>query len=88
MSSACDVRAMLRGNWNGLETHDWGGKKEDRNWRVCEGKIRMIHKCVARFRCSVEVAQEKVVGLYTNRSSHEEAEHFRVSARTSNKYTV
>ncbi len=52
----------------------------------------MILKCVARCRCSGEVAQEKVVCLYTRLSSHEEAERFhtrfRVSARTSNKYTV
>ncbi len=52
----------------------------------------MILKCVARCRCSGKVAQEKVVSLYTNLSSHEEAErfrrHLRVSARTSNKYTV
>ncbi len=52
----------------------------------------MILTCVACCHCSVKVAQEKVVGLYTLRSSHEEAEHFRrhfrVIARTSNKYTV
>ncbi len=48
----------------------------------------MIHKCVALCRCSVEVAQEKCVGLYPRLSSHKEAERFRVSARTSNKYTV
>ncbi len=48
----------------------------------------MIIKC----RCSGKVVQEKVVGLYTLLSSHEEAEpfrrRFRVSARTSNKSTV
>ncbi len=52
----------------------------------------MILKCVALCRCSVEVAQEKVVGLYTRLSSHEEAErfrrHFRISAGTSNIYTI
>ncbi len=48
----------------------------------------MILKCLARCQCSVKVAQEKVVCLYTRRSSHEEAERFRISARTSNKYTV
>ncbi len=33
----------------------------------------MILKCIAQCRCSVKVkvAQEKVVGLYTRRSSHE-----------------
>ncbi len=46
----------------------------------------MILKCVARCRCSGEVVQKKVVGLYPRLSSHEQAE--RVSARTSNKYTV
>ncbi len=30
----------------------------------------MILKCIARCRCSVEVAQEKVIGLYTRRSLH------------------
>ncbi len=34
----------------------------------------MILTCLAWCRCSVKVAQEKVVGLYTW-SSHEEAEH-------------
>ncbi len=34
----------------------------------------MILVC-ARCRCSVKVAQEKVVRLYTRWSSHEEAEH-------------
>ncbi len=34
-------------------------------------------KCVARCRCSVKVAQEKVVGLYTRLSLHKEAEVFR-----------
>ncbi len=52
----------------------------------------MILKCVPRFRCLGNVAQEKVNGLYTSLSSHKEAERFRrcfrVSARTSNKYTV
>ncbi len=33
----------------------------------------MILKCVARCSCSVEVAQEKVVGLYPRLSSHEQA---------------
>ncbi len=33
----------------------------------------MILKCVARCRCSGEVAQEKVVGLYPRLSSHEQA---------------
>ncbi len=37
----------------------------------------MILKCVALCRCSGKVAQEKVVGLYTCRSSHKEAERFR-----------
>ncbi len=49
----------------------------------------MILKCVALCRCSVEV---EVVGLYTRLSSHEEAErfrrHFRISAGTSNIYTI
>ncbi len=36
----------------------------------------MILKCVARCRCSGEVAQEKVACLYTRLSSHEEAEGF------------
>ncbi len=48
----------------------------------------MILKCVARCRCLGEVVQEKVIGLYPRLSSHEQAERFRVSARTSNKYTV
>ncbi len=33
----------------------------------------MILKCVAGY--SVKVVQEKVIGLYTRRSSREEAEH-------------
>ncbi len=37
----------------------------------------MILKCVARCRCSVKVAQEKVICLYPGLSSHEEAERFR-----------
>ncbi len=48
----------------------------------------MILKCVARLKS----CKEKAVGLYTRMSSHEEAERicgrFRVSARTSKKYTV
>ncbi len=48
----------------------------------------MILKCVARLKS----CKEKAVGLYTRMSSHEEAEcicrGFRISARTSNKYTV
>ncbi len=52
----------------------------------------MILKCVARCCCSVKVAQEKVVGLYTHLSSHEEPERFcrcfRISVSTSNNYTV
>ncbi len=39
LPSACDVRAWLRENRNGLETHDRGGR------RVCEGR-EMIPKCV------------------------------------------
>ncbi len=27
--SACDIRARLRDNWNGLETHDRGGRIEN-----------------------------------------------------------
>ncbi len=30
LPSACDVRARVRENRNGLETHDRGAKKEDR----------------------------------------------------------
>ncbi len=37
----------------------------------------MILKCVARFRCSGKIAQEKFVGLYPRLSSHEQAERFR-----------
>ncbi len=52
----------------------------------------MILKSVAWCRCSVKVTQEKVVGLYTRLCLHEEAERFRrrfrVSVRTSTKYTV
>ncbi len=48
----------------------------------------MILKCVALCRCSVKVVQEKVVGLYSRLSSHEQAERFRISAQTTNKYTV
>ncbi len=36
----------------------------------------MILKCVARCRCSGEVTQEKVVGLYPRLSSHKQAERF------------
>ncbi len=60
-----------------LETHDRCGRMEDSKGEcVCvRGKIEMILKCVARFRCSVKFTQEKVVGPYT-------------SARTSNKYSL
>ncbi len=30
LPSVCDVRAWLRENWNGLETHDRGGRIEYR----------------------------------------------------------
>ncbi len=30
LPSACVFRAWLRENWNGLETHDRGGRIEDR----------------------------------------------------------
>ncbi len=48
--------------------------KRTRNESV-RGKIKMILKCVDRCRCSVKVTQEKVLGLYTHQSSHEEAEN-------------
>ncbi len=37
----------------------------------------MVLKCIARCRCSVKVAQEKVAGLYPHKSTPEEAECFR-----------
>ncbi len=43
----------------------------------------MILKCVARCRCSGEVAQEKVDCLYTPLYSHEDAERFRSRFRVS-----
>ncbi len=49
----------------------------------CVRKIEIILKCVARCRCLGKVAQEKVVGLYPRLSSQEQAERFRISARTS-----
>lgn len=70
----CDVRARSRENRNVLETHDRGRRKEDRK-AECVRKEERILKCVAPCRCSVKVAQEKVAGLYTPRSSHEKAEH-------------
>ncbi len=43
----------------------------------------MILKCVALCHCSGKVAQEKVVGLYTHLSPHEEPERFSTDASAS-----
>ncbi len=38
LSSACDFRSRLTDNRNGFETHDRGGKKEDRKGECVKGR--------------------------------------------------
>ncbi len=77
LPSVFDVRTFLRDNRNVLEAHDRGVEKEDRKGKEKEEKksVEKNRYGCCRCRCSVEVAQEKVAGLYTSWSSHEEAEH-------------
>ncbi len=74
----CRLRVMLERGWDKTGMV-WKHMIEVERKRIgkesVRGKIKMILKCVARFCRLVKVVQEKVVGLYTRRSSHEEAEH-------------
>ncbi len=41
LSSACDFRSRLTDNRNGFETHDKGGKKEDRKGECVKGREKL-----------------------------------------------
>ncbi len=56
MPSAFDVRAWLRENRNGLETHDRGGRIEDRKGECVREDRNDTYVC-----CSVYVAQESMM---------------------------
>ncbi len=58
LPSACDVRAWLRDNWNGFETHDRGGRTEDSKGE-CVRKKKIIPKCVAGVVARVKSCRKK-----------------------------
>ncbi len=72
--SACDVRLRLRDNWIGFETHDKGGKKEDRKGECVKGREK-IYLSALPVSLLNQSRAGKVVSCYTRWSSHEEAEH-------------
>ncbi len=57
LPSACDVRLRLRDDRNSFETHDKGGKKEDRKGECVKGKN--ILKCVAGFVARLKSRRKK-----------------------------
>ncbi len=60
MPSACDVRAWSRGNRNGLETHDRGGRIEDSKGEcVREGVKKCTLKYVAGVIARVKLHRKK-----------------------------
>ncbi len=57
LPSACNVRSRLRDNRNGFETQGWKERGQKR-W-VCEGKGKIIVKCVASFVARVKSRRKK-----------------------------
>ncbi len=59
---------LLRDNRNALKTHGRGGReKTERSVQREKEYLSALHGFVAQ----LKIAQEKVTGLYTRRSSHD-----------------
>ncbi len=57
--SACDVRAWSRDNRNGFETHNRGGRIEDRKGECVREGGKIIPKCVAGVVARVKSRRKK-----------------------------
>ncbi len=75
--------ARLRYNRNGFETHNRGGRIEDRKGECVREGEKIIPKCVAGVVARGKVTQEKVACLYTRLSSKSHAGKSRLSLHSS-----